>query len=572
MVQDLGEKACAASGGLVELSRVREDHSERDGHRILTEHKLALPIPISPLQKTPGTRYSGEIGFLRLRDWLQFMADYNCLHILVGLERPDRSREKAILGEFWRLYRQLHPSHELWHLCDTGVIADLTGCYPMLLHGDEGRGKKRSPFLVLAWHSYIGKGTHLSNELRKKKTYLQMRLNYAGNTHTHRFITGALPKMTKDNVAYQDLMRAISEDICDLTHKGITDSEGNRFYAVCLQVVGDWQFLAKCGNLSRSFANVEKRPRGVSSVCRGICHLCKAGQQDVPFEDFRPGDVPKWKQTLFTEPGWDRDKVPAMACIPHILHCPEAIFAYDMWHCYHLGVAKTFLAGVLALMSDCMIGSSIDLRFEVLSNQFLDWADAQHQTSHLQGITKETIGWPDRSTYANGQWSKGHISTCLGKFVKHWLETEDLAGQPLLQKSFEAIECIDACIDELYGSDLWLKSERALSIGLQGERFLHCYMNLATMCFNQGIFLFPYMPKAHPLAHVFAELISHGRNPALKCCINPLAHAVQVDEDFIGRQSRVARRVGPSQVVQRVLQRALLAAHYHWSKCGYIVS
>ena len=40
---------------------------------------------------------------------------------------------------------------------------------PLYLHGDEGRGKKRAPFLVVSWHACLGQGTQLANETRNKK-------------------------------------------------------------------------------------------------------------------------------------------------------------------------------------------------------------------------------------------------------------------------------------------------------------------------------------------------------------------------------------------------------------------
>ena len=40
-----------------------------------------------------------------------------------------------------------------------------------------------------------------------------------------------------------------------------------------LSCTGDWAWLAKAGNLNRSYSNVEKRPRAANSVPKGICHL-----------------------------------------------------------------------------------------------------------------------------------------------------------------------------------------------------------------------------------------------------------------------------------------------------------
>ena len=52
VVQDLGETVASSSGGLVELARCSEAHSERDGgHVIRKKFGLALPIDLSTLKK-----------------------------------------------------------------------------------------------------------------------------------------------------------------------------------------------------------------------------------------------------------------------------------------------------------------------------------------------------------------------------------------------------------------------------------------------------------------------------------------------------------------------------------------
>ena len=53
--------------------------------------------------------------------------------------------------------------------------------------------------------------------------------------------------------------------------------------------------------------------------------------------------------------------------------------------------------------------------------------------------------------------------------------------------------------------------------------------------------------------------------------VNPLVWSVQSDEDFIGRPSRLSRRVSPVTVVQRVTQRYLQGAYAEWVRARLIV-
>ena len=566
----MGEAAASRSGGMVELSKINEHHSERDGHRVVSKkYGLSLPIPLSNLPKTPGVRYPGEFKVVRLRDWAQYIVDMNCWHILVGLQKPNRMREQDILREFWARYRQIHPTHELWKVVEERGI-DLSLLAPMLVHGDEGRGRKKAAFLVLAWHSMLGRGTVAANAARKSKPYLAFKLNYAGSTHGHRFITAVLPKIFKDEMAGRDIMSFVADDSLDMTLNGVKGPDGQTFRMVCLNVCGEWAWLVKAGHLTRSFHNVEKRPRGPQSNPRGICHLCRGGQLNIPWEDFRLNVMPMWRTTRFQDDPFTPGD-PSPFC--RLLHLPgEAplLFAFDLWHCYHLGVGKTFLASCLALMSDLMLSGNIDGRFEELTQAYLAFCDRTHQSPVMSNLTKESLGWPDRSSFPNGQWSKGHITTLLGDFVEDWLSTANLSGSPLLQECFRANAAVGHCMRTLYASDIFLTAEVANDVASSALFFLSQYQKLATDSFNNGQALFAYMPKSHAFAEVFWDVRAAASQPGARWVLSPLTVAVQIDEDYIGKTSRLSRRVSPQQVIRRTLERSLQAAHKHWILNGYI--
>ena len=202
VVSDIGETAAEASSGLIELSRCTLSNSERDVEQVSRKYNLQLPVPIREIQKSPGVRYSGNFHVIALESWLQFIIDHNVWHMLLGLHNADPKRERALLREFWRLYRLAEPDHQVWAEIEKHGIK-VEHLLPVVMHGDEGRGRKRGPFLVTSYHSMIGFGTVLANANRKTKSYLQLRLNYVGSTHSSRMITGCLPKMHKDEQALE---------------------------------------------------------------------------------------------------------------------------------------------------------------------------------------------------------------------------------------------------------------------------------------------------------------------------------------------------------------------------------
>ena len=496
---------------------------------------------------------------------MEFFVNYGCWHCLVGLAKKDPPREQAILSRFWALYKQWRPRHQIWKLVESRGI-DLSRTVPLILHADEGRGFKRSAFMIAAYHSYIGRGTQLANSKRAHRSYTQMRLNYCGNSWSHRYVTACLPKMCKDEEAFKSIFAWIADDALDVIHNGVVGSDGTKYWAAVLQCAGDWQFIVKAGNLERSFSRVEKRPRAAGASPAGICHICKAGQAAYPFEDF--STRADWVATQFLQGDYPFTSWPSLLRLPHEEDKPARFFQFDLWHSYHLGLGKTFLGSLLALLSDRQPGGSIDVRFQRLTNLYLQWAEEHRMTPYITSLTKEAIQWPDRKSYPQGNWSKGHVTTTMLKFAVWYLESHDIANEPLLVKSLEAARAINQALTLLYSHDLWLPKALAKHIGSLGLRHLELYQEMAAMCYVEGQALWVFMPKAHVCNHVFLELYTCET----EFCMSPLAHAVQQDEDMVGKVSRVSRRVSPMQVIKRVLERVLHASFSHFEQCGYLKS
>ena len=181
-------------------------------------------------------------------------------------------------------------------------------------------------------------------------------------------------------------------------------------------------WLAKAANLQRSFANVPKQALVPTSVPKGICHYCHAGQTNYDFEDL--GFNPAWKRTMFLPGDQPWKSRPALLDLPHDPSKPAAFFSFDIWHAFHLGLGKVFVASALACISDLFRGTNIDARFLELTDLYLQWCDENRTPAYIIGITKETCGWFDRKTYPNGQWHKGHITTTLLRFLSIVASTE----------------------------------------------------------------------------------------------------------------------------------------------------
>ena len=121
----------------------------------------------------------------------------------------------------------------------------------------------------------------------------------------------------------------------------------------------------------------------------------------------------------------------------------------------------------------------------------------------------------------------------------------------------EALKMINLCLGNLYREGLFIRSRDAERIAKQGLLFLKLYAELAQICFDRRAKRFPLNPKLHYLHHQFLEMLLDARRA--QWCFNIIMTGVQMEEDYIGRPSRLARRVSSRTTSLRVIQRSFLA-------------
>ena len=563
-IADVGAKAAEKSGGLLAVARCNPTHPERDGHQVMAKQfGLSLPVQKSHLEGTM------NIPILRMRDWFSFFITNSCMHILHGLLKPHAAREESILTSFWNNFQQLHPTHGVFGRAASGALL-LKRAVPLLLHGDEGRGRKHSPHFVASFHSILGRGFGKDQRDRKTKAWDRMECNFEGHTFTNRFMIATLRKKdyAQDNPPTWDaLMQCIAEESRYMWEVGVSAGGSDRYWGVVISICGDWPFLHKCGGFSRSFNNIQKKVQ-VRTAPAGICHLCQAGQTNVEFEQVATRR-PKWMQTQFVQD-------PFLTPTPfatNLLHEPgmlPAVWSFDFFHCMHLGVLKHYLGSVLALLSEEEHHGSIDDRFAALSDSYKDWCRQNGRRCYMAKLTKESISWSTSSLFPTGTWHKGQLTTVLMEYVDARFSAANFDQGSLLGLAAEACSAIQQCIRSLYRSSLWLDQAGCKHVAECGLQFLRRYSQLATLSKNMGRSLFIYQPKIHCFHHFMIELWSaHQRNlPAL----NPLGKSCQPSEDFIGRPSRLARRVtAQAPVLHRVMDRYLLSAYSHFVRSGFLI-
>ena len=567
-MRDVGREAAARSGGLLKLASRSVGQAERDCHRLVGQYNLGLPIPKTDLKTGRGF----SIPVLRLRDWAQFLIDANHSHMLVGLRKPDWEREAAILKKFWELFRCQNPDHPVFEQSRLGNL-DLGKTFPMVFHGDEGRGRKHTPQLVLNFHSVLGRGVRVKNK-KKAGSYIKMSPNFHGHSLTTRFLLAAVPKVLyswDNDEVWQDLMQLATDEANFMFYEGVLDGTCRRgkFNMALLFISGDWPWLADSGNLARSYRNVQKKKNQQRHL--GICHMCAAGQTGYDFEEINSRQ-PQWLRTMFTLDCFSEGGPPPFADLPHVPGRLAELWRFDAFHTLHLGVCKIFLSSSLALLSELQPESAIDDRFASLSALYLSWCKTHSERPWVSKLTKELLSWPSTTVFPTGSWHKGALSTTLMRWFQFRFEREGSNWPPMLARAGEACVLMNDFLKGLYDAEAWLPASTAQKIAENGFAFLIQYARLARMAYLEGRLLWSLQPKLHCLHHLviylFESSVSGHR------VLNILCFSTQQDEDFVGRPSRLARRVTPKvlQSCHRVLDRYLIATHSQWVKDRYLLT
>ena len=145
----------------------------------------------------------------------------------------------------------------------------------------------------------------------------------------------------------------------------------------------------------------------------------------------------------------------------------------------------------------------------------------------------------------------------------------DIEAEPLLGVAMEAAKAINACLRFLYSHDAWLSPQEASYAAELAMRFLRRCQTCACRAWEEGRALFVLQPKLHALHEMTLQLLDSAASQQLS--LNPLLFSNQCNEDFIGRQARLSRRVAAKRVIQRVLQRYLKGAYAQWVSAGFLV-
>jgi hypothetical protein len=353
------------------------------------------------------------------------------------------------------------------------------------------------------------------------------------------------------------LLEHLTENLLELQRGFVYNND--KWHLVCIGVKGDFPFQIKTGGLNRHWLRAARKKNASSGA--GVCWLCMGGNDaGGPWEDFNVNA--RWSTVQPQEPWASR---PTLLRLFHNVSEPEAFFRPDIWHCYHGGAGKLFVASALA-EALALFDGSMDNRVEQMAEALRTWAKKPgNQLPHSGQFCKERIQLTSYQVLPDASWSKFNDTYVYHRFLE-WLLMENLeqvSDNETLKTILDATRCINRSFKILYQSGLFLTSAEALEAGQLGRTFLRLYVHLAYSFYEKKQLRFPLVVKHHLLDHIYRRLIAGSKT---EYSLNCLLDSVQMDEDFIGHCARLSRRVSPVTTALRVLQRYCVRAKKTWTK------
>ena len=550
---DIGEEL-AGKKGISKWAKKNKKNSERDVHRVVKKQRTMLKINISEIN------VQGQmLPWISPRAWLEFIVKHGLLYMMSGLQFEERHNLGNVWRQFWTKYLTLVPDSGVAFMQDFSYETTLA----LYIHGDEGRTLKRGGLMVTSIQSVLGVGfdrKRLKRPLGTDDTG-KLQVNFSGHTYLTRLVCSVMPKTAyQANPAYfHDSMDVFADQLEDLLTNGIRDTSSGVVYKFAIiGIKGDMPYLQKVGTLKRSWNTTVKRGTQRTAP-KGVCHLCMAGTNGFPCED--TGNHPCWSPTIGIQEPWDRIP-PIVKKLPHDRSHPGSFLRADLWHCIHLGIGKSFVASSLQIALERVPATNNDERFEWLSDHYFRWCRSVKRSSFASKISGYLVSYGD-GPGATGNWSKGALTSNLCRWLIPLLTDLGADAEGLLPRCMEAAKKINTALSFLYNAPLFLDRSEALFVSSYGMFFLQAYTALATDCYEKGrAHLFPLFPKCHAVHHCWKTMdedsLAHG------FAMNPLTASCQMDEDVIGRVSRVSRRVNIRLTAQRTLQRHLMACWDVW--------
>ena len=599
------------SSAIQQAAGVHESHGERDAHRLFRRFGLVLNVPISKfsLESGDGSKPT-DVPFLKISDFFRTLLSKHAKLLFGGFDAGQEAQELCEM--FWTRYELHHPEHIIFQEVPQQQRRFVL---PLLWHGDKGRGHGKNPVFVCSFESPFGLphgirasgARHMRTQTKQQhggrlgwscakraldsgdtagdedacsikrrkldngKFFEAMQHNSRGHTMLTRFLVTALP--AKVMKASPEVFTKLYEEVCkDLQHlwaSGV-EVESVKYRACLIGIKGDYEYLMECGNFKRHHGRVG------SVRENAMCPFCMAGSPNVPFENF--SESPEWLATENTVEPWEEEP-PWVRC-PYSLLRQADMFKCDVFHTLKYGFCRDLAASLLIFLGflgyfdlggDLAESRSVEARLERAFNMFSLFCLSEGRNTTLKRFSKQNL---HRQTSASFPWlgGKGSDTVLVMMFLDFFVglcqaDPKQASHNQLLCGMRQTLRGALDFLGTMHSHDIYLPTSCASFFLKSGYRLLRGYSFLARKALEHDLKLFDIRPKLHMFHHILCRVSRQVRaNHAW--VLSPAIHNNEANEDFIGRVSRLSRRVSPRLVSDRVLRRYLIGARLAFRRAG----
>lgn len=554
-------------------------NATRNITRMLNRAGMAIEVPREILKYEIQDGSVIELPVVKPSSWLQLI-----LKKYPELLFPQNNMEEE-LQVFWNHYRFIQPNHEIFK----SPPEQLKRTLPILVHGDEGRYLKKGNYLIATIEMMLGSTPTKLKECcceadpvlerypevhndegnifsrRECEVASKQLVNLSGNCFLSKYLLFGMA--SQQYKAHPDLvhqaMGMVSEDLASLHSQGFRLGS-EQYFCATLGVKGDLKFHFQMGHLTRTYLNT-----GTTNE-NPVCSLCLAGSPGFPFEDLGP--LPRWQDTMFSEKPWNHE--PVLVQIPFQHGQEEALFRFDCFHCWKLGVGRDLVGSTLVSLAllryydfDEDDTQNLPDRLDRCHSHFRLWCQASGKSPALHYFSQALFNSPNQRSFP---WANVKGSDCM-LLTSFLLFLVDVAikngsvkeGHLVFFKIIkETLQSVEVFFSILYSHGLWLSRKWVLHhvmVMLKG------YKRLAHESAKLDLVAYSLKPKLHSMRHIAGDIENQLRSGAPKI-LNILAFSCEPNEDMVGHVARLSRRVSARTVNHRVFDRVCIRMKTLWKK------
>ena len=548
-----------------------KNHAAERSYRYVRRLGMYWKIPLSVLKYECEEKSWLDVHYLSPQAILSYLVGK---HPRVVFGKPTVEEGMASLRAFWSGYHEFHSSHAVFSKHEAN---DLSRVIPVAIHGDEGRGKRRSQTTIISFESVLGiKGSltpctaccpsHLPNSGSGKSPAEnpQVKLlqsNMKGHSFLQHWPLVVIPGVwAKEYKKMTDqFLELFGEEFKTMFEDGFLVN-GQRWYCAVVSAKGDLKWISKICKLSRGY---ERKGTKNDYPC---CHLCMAGSRDLPAEDLT--SQPCWLETCFTERPWDEQRPPSLHAVPFDPTKPEFMYRYDPFHTLRLGLFRDLVASTLFLWARWGLFGSQGKIGEKISSAYMSfklWCSTTNNSPSLRSFSLALFKYTSSKSYPYAN-VKGSDVTLLLKWERT-MAVGFLNDGSLTQEQTQVMSIILSTTRVAISFYDWM-NDHALFAGHscgavfyeRGQSLINGFVWLADWAFKNSLCLYGLKPKIHFLKHMLLEVkVQLEKND--DNIMNPIMNDCQQNEDFLGRLCKSSKKIDLRVMTQRTLEFYLVKAH-----------